>query len=127
MSAFMCSADHINTIVTYAQQNDLSAYFDGKTLEANKDPQSWVDTLTKCNVDSLNARYGDNEAYPATKFKRTNIRATDAQVAKLCHSFNYQACEQEDFELTRGYRLINRVLDHVLRGMKGYEEAEWAI
>lgn len=127
MSAFMCSKDHINALVTYAYQNDLSVYYDGKSVNANKNPQTWVEELTLCNRNSITARYGEKFDEPIPAFERKLIRASSAQIAKLCHCFHYQACEQEDYELTRGFRMINAVSDHLLRGLKGYEDAEWAI
>lgn len=127
MSAFMCSEEHINAIVTYAYMHEIEAYLDGARLSAKNHPQRWVDILTKANRDSLLARYGDQDNSPVPTFERARISAKSVQIVKLCHSYNYQACEVEDYETTRAYKLISTVLDHILRGMAGYEDAEWAI
>ena len=127
MSAFMCSENHINTIVTFAQQRMISAYIDGLTYEAKHDPQAWVMALTLANRESLKARYGDEDDSPVPTFYKHRPDATPVEIVKLCQSFEYQACEVTDYASTRAHRLIEAVLYEILTTLPGYDYAAWSI
>lgn len=127
MSAFMCSENHINTIVTFAQKHGVRAYVDGLSFEAKHDPQAWVNALTVANRESLTARYGDTFNEEVPKFQKHRPDATPVEIVKLCQSFEYQACEVSDYQSTRAHRLIESVLYEILTTMPGYEDAAWSI
>ncbi len=127
MSAFMCSENHINTIVTFACQRRIDAYVDGLHFNAGADPQKWVDVLTKANRDSLEVRYGDTFPEPIPKFKKHRPETTPVEIVKLCQSFEYQACEVDDYKSTKAHRFIEAVLYEILTTMDGYDDAAWSI
>lgn len=127
MSAFMCSENHINTIVTFANKRRVEAYVDRINCDASADPQKWVDVLTEANRASLEVRYGDSFPEPIPKFKKHRPEATPVEIVKLCQSYEYQACEVEDYQSTRAHRLIEAVLYEILTTLPGYDDAAWSI
>jgi len=126
MSAWMFSEKQINYLVTYAAKYDVGYYNYEESFRysAEKDPQHFVNVLTKANCDSLIARYGKREGYVTYKYHPTKI-LEPLQILKNCNCFDYQACEVTEYEKTLAALVINNIRAAAIRNLPGYEEASW--
>lgn len=137
MSAWLCSQEHINTLVAYARENDVSLH-----PAANDDPEGLVRILVEENMRSLRAAYPGRDFLQeweddakAIKYKRIlklgpalrkfrcepdqvrlygpppTMSATTVatQMVKLCQCYDYQACETDDYRDTPAAAFIDRL------------------
>ena len=127
MSAWMTSEKHINTLATFA-------YVEGLTL----DPASVASLLTRHNVLSLMARYGDDyrglcEGWESYAYRPVNLaKLNPTCILKQAHCFDYQACEHEEWETSEEKHLLDAIAERckargaVEDGPK-YDAAPWGI
>ena len=81
MSAFICSDLHI-TIIAKAIADDM---------ELNE--QETANYLKSLNIDSVNYRYKEKTRKTRCKLQSPKINYSLHDIAKLMHSYLYQACE----------------------------------
>lgn len=130
MSAFLCSENHINTLISYAVSMDMRFYHNEENHSVLLDPQGYAQILHSENVRSLEFRYGkDPETPEEIKFKTIKVdQQKDAvKVIKACHCYNYQACETEDYEETEAFSLISKIINNASRNIPGYDSEAWGI
>lgn len=48
-------------------------------------------------------------------------------ILKLCHCYDYQACETEEYRESLAHRYVRAIEAHACRRVKGYEAAPWGI
>jgi len=117
MSAFICSDDHINTLVSYAHKMSLIGV--GET-------QDLAEKLLYENTRSVNYRYGEDQVNTIT-FKETDIDLTPIEIIRLVHCIDYQSCETNDWEQTESYKWLRAIEDTAIRQVPGYDQAEWRL
>ena len=117
MSAFLCSDAHINALVAFAKR---------QRLLPEMTPSEAGQLLFDENVRSLDARYGE-EGYKAYNYKPDCTTRKAVEIIKLCHCYDYQACETEDYEQSRAHDLIDRIERRAITMIPGYDEAPWGI
>lgn len=122
MSAYLCSQEHIATIV-HAVGGDSSDFV----------------RLVAENIRSLESRYPGRDFLEdwkrearAYRFPGDGVRVSPTQLVKLCDCYDYQACETDDYEMTRAAEFVDHVRKYALRqgGMKSgreYDAAEWGL
>jgi len=117
MSAWLCSAKHISAIVSGAS----GTAEDFKILLAE-------------NLRSLEARYSDCEEWKAAAktyaFVPVSVSAT--QLIKCCDSYDYQACETDDYDTSAARAYVDKVRQlAIARGGKEsgarYDAADWGL
>jgi hypothetical protein len=121
MSAWLCSQDHVNCIV-----NEI----DGTAVDFRM--------LVDENLRSLEACYAGNaylEDFKADAKRyafRKQVRQNPTQVVMCCDSFDYQACETDDYDTTKAAAFVKRAREHALArgGQKEgpeYDAAKWSL
>lgn len=141
MSAFICSPEHIATLVVYYRQ----AGYPGERF----DLEYAADTLMRANIASVAYRYpGDGEgARPGpvgyatdgalieetkrlamdTEFHREVKKYKPVEIIKLAQSLDYQSCESPEWENTPAKALIDSIIFRAATWLPGYNEAPWGI
>lgn len=133
MSAFLCSEKHINTLVAYGVQQDISVYIPGSSgqkywQQIRKDPDLIVGILTTANVESVNYRYDEDTVLAPVKYESVATAfISPIQIVKLCDCFDYQSCEVDDYEDTTAASIIRTIRNNAISRIPGYDEAEWTI
>ena len=121
MSAWLCSEEHINCIV-----NAIS----GDAGDFN--------ILVQENLRSLEARYPGRDFLQEWKDEAKGYAFKDApatdmtQVVKCCDSFDYQACETDDYDSSMAAVFVDvaRKAALALGGKPAgpeYDRAEWSL
>ncbi len=127
MSAFILGNEHISTIVNYAMVHKLRFY---KTSE---DPASLMSTeeigqyLVDENRRSVNKRYRANAVPSVFTFIQPVGLAPAIQILKAISCYDYQSCENEDYTLSRAWRICNIISKTALKNIQGYNEAKWSL
>lgn len=133
MSAFICSEKHVNTIVSYAAENDISVYIKAASGQrywhsVKKDPILIAKILKQANVDSVNHRYNESDKPSRAKYKpEATAFISPIQIVKLCNCFDYQSCEVDDYDDSDAARIINSIRSNAITNIPGYNDAAWAI
>jgi hypothetical protein len=123
MSAYLCSQDHIATIV-HSVGGDSSDFV----------------MLVAENIRSLESRYPGRDFLEEWKqeargyrfLSGDGVRVSPTQLVKLCNCYDYQACETDDYKTTRAAEFVECVRKYALRqgGMKSgrqYDDAVWSL
>lgn len=130
MSAFIVSDEHIAAMLQAAKLRlpyDQFRYTWAGKLHATNDVRELAQILIDENYRSVNYRYqesGDSHIYQAPINQK---KFTPVELLKLCHSYQYQACETPDWKETRAYALSQALLRYAINALPGYEQAEWSI
>lgn len=140
MSAFIVSDQHINALLTYharSQFGGTSHLWDGESwLEINVYSPQGKQNLTKFgqilvdqNYRSVNHRYESTDSPHRYKFVQDQnpLHLRPVQILKLCQSFDYQACETDDYKTTIAAQIIDNIKNRAIGELAGYESAEWTI
>lgn len=128
MSAFMCSERHLSALVHYAVQNRVR-WYDGRCRYANDvGGEQVLMILAHQNERSVCCRYKDSDGGVATAMRlapRENL--TLVQIIKLANSYDYQACETDDYRETEAAKIVDAIRHEAMRKLPGYETADWTI
>ncbi len=126
MSAYIVSKDHISALVSFCNAKNVYVYYDGKKFDVtNLDAIGQI--LVNENYRSVNTRYSSNDAPFVYEFQYLQRHFTLIQIIKLCHCYNYQSCETEDYYESLAYAIVRGIESHAVRLLPGYEEAEWGL
>ena len=118
MSAYIFSDEYLSYLVSYASKKDASYWNPEKQerVRFNGNEQKIFDLLKCANWNSVNARYGGNDAPPETKVGLVLENFDPVQVLKACACFDYQACEVDDYENTEAARIIDAIRTRAIKG-----------
>jgi hypothetical protein len=140
MSAFIVSHDHIDVLLTFAVNHQVSYFIpatppatDSAWVTINAGNASEVGTLLLDeNERSVRTRYPNDEPgeLPGSDADTVSYRfkpfdAPALHVLKACDCFDYQACETDDYEATLAHRIINAIRASATSGLPGYLDAPW--
>lgn len=121
MSAWLCSDKHIF---------ELAKYYVDHCQQYSRDKMSFREAaqeLYKENCNSLAARYGDE--YPPIKVPANyipTIRNVFA-LAKQVDCYTYQACEHEEWEKSRAFKMCESIKYYLFSNHPDYDAAPWGI
>ena len=139
MSAFLCNPAHIGAVARNTKKNPN---FQGDVVAV-------AEVLARENIKAIERRYPDivashdgaarsffpdivgNEAYVAeckVEAQSDTPLYSDAEVGKLVSSYEYQACESDNYEqsLAKSYiSAIKLALSHYSK--KEYDDAAWEV
>ena len=121
MSAWLCSEDHISAIVN-----------------ANEGSVKEFKMLLKENLRSLAARYpgrdflADWKKEAKTYMLKTRVAVDATSVIKCCDSFDYQACETDDYKTTKAAAYVEKArAAAIAKGGQpagpAYDQADWSL
>lgn len=131
MSAFLVSDKHISEMLRFASANDGRVHYDDEWLDLKvpDEAQKVGQILLNENYRSLNARYGSPNKPHNFRYNPFSLRPVMGaiEVVKLCHCYDYQACESDDYYETPAHSITQAIQDCAVRTIPGYEEAEWCI
>jgi hypothetical protein len=96
MSAHICSDATTNLLAQLAP------------LAAGDSRQSIAELLRAENTRSVNFRYRSEEAPEPIAFMAVGS-ISPVGIVKLCHYFDYQACETDDYHETRAAKIIEAI------------------
>jgi hypothetical protein len=143
MSAFLCSNEHINLLVSYGIDCGAFSLDDAPTV---------MKAFAIQNVRNLVSLYGrraEDEAREADSYEFYRIKPRDAlqragcdktraandlatAVLKQCKAFSYQCCDHDGWEASVAAALLDRIESYAARnGAKdhgpAYDAAPWCI
>jgi hypothetical protein len=122
MSAWLCSEEHISLIVNAIGGNEKQ-----------------FKMLVKENIRSLSARYPGRDFLAdwkreakAYRFQKSFAAIDRTQVVKSCDSYDYQACETDNYRETEAAAYVEMVRrDAINQGGKSegaeYDRADWSL
>jgi len=142
MSAYYVGEDHINAMLTYAETLRSSLRMpDGSYGEATDANLTLIGReLIKENCLSLRSCYphdwkelmpdnwGGVESYeykPDYYWITHHPRNAALSAIKLCHCYEYQACEHEAWESSYAYKFSHWLADRATSNLPGYDDADW--
>lgn len=108
MSAFIESADVINTIARALKNNELGVSVKAPKTVNTEHPDDIANKLYEINVKSVNARYGEDTSTYYGNY--INPKAVSAmQIFKYMESWLYQSCESEECRNSPIYNWVKNV------------------
>lgn len=134
MSAFICSPEHISTIVHWGLTHPTwHPAINNRDFIARQ--------LAEENINSIAHRYPDMNSKESDEFLDMpredyisacakaphNCLDDPIKILKLIDSLNYQSCEHPGWESSAAYEILNTLRAAAIRELPGYDEAEWAI
>jgi len=134
MSAYMVSDNHIHALVGYMIRERIIYYpNDNARMAVTADNAEEVgQILVDENYRSVNQRYqerteGHFGKAPTYKFKGVRILPDALAMLKACNCYEYQAGENDDWEQSVAYKIVNAIKEHAIRKLPGYDDAPWGI
>ena len=133
MSAYQCSDDHVNALVTFGALRRTSYYWQGKRTDFRGNEQRIALILQAQNARSVNYRYAHNVDAQCDddpikyEIPAQALALPPVAFIKLCHCYAYQACETDDWQETEAYAIIRAIQHAAMEQLPGYSEAPWGI
>jgi hypothetical protein len=132
MSAFLCSADHLSSLVNALRYEDTYCRLDDVVSPGKGTPaERGFSMLLEENIKSLRARYGDDDDWTEdARCMHYNPKAranSILEVIKLAHSYEYQSCEHAEWKESQACRFIRRLISEMTSILPGYDNARWTM
>jgi hypothetical protein len=134
MSAYIVDHDHIDALLTYAIQQEVTYYVpDTKScVEISAKNASEIGRiLLDQNERSVRFRYPNIDAddLPGTigqdaakyKFRRWKSPLPALVVLKACDGLDYQSCETDDYKQTLAFKIVDTIRGYAIRRLPGYD------
>jgi len=147
MSAFLCDAYHIGRMAAYVAQDRDSQGYNGHHLEESDTDEHGpliAQHLAIANLASVRRRYPDCEdqlpgevmneddthyllrCRQASRHRSHHMPAVD--MLKACDCWEYQSCEIEGWEGSKGAFWCNAIRKTAIRKLPGYSDADgWTL
>lgn len=131
MSAFICTDKHINTLVSFASDNRLTAAFGNPTRihVVYGAEQATAELLLIENIRSVNDCYkseiGDVEN--AITYDPKTPRVTPVEILKACQCLAYQSDNAPNWDNSFAKALLERIQARAIDLLPGYNDAPWGI
>lgn len=122
MSAYVVSDATIDALVTFAIGGTWRCW-DGK-------PEELGQMLVDENYASVNYRYRGEEGGPhkySFKFMSSPAKLSPIVILKLCHCYEYQACEHSEWKDSKAHDAIRSIEAKAMRELPGYDDAPWGL
>jgi len=128
MSAYLCSAKHISTIVNAL---DVAPRADRPRDFRDTDRGELFRMLLDANLASLDEKYGEGtDIAIATEYRFDPMAGRGLSVVALLKALNcyeYQSCESDDWEESQAHKYSHEMKEMLIRELPGYEQAAWEI
>ena len=129
MSTYIVSDKHISAMLT---SNKNRQYNESKSYYWNHERIYFVDHLQQIgqklldeNYKSFNARYNRDDAPHSFVFYPVEMEPIE--VVRLCHCYNYQACEHDGWDTSEAKEISRQIEHYAIKNVPGYEGAPWGI
>ena len=129
MSAFLLPEYHISVLGAFAvSRKPAILYYKEQAIDLRVASYVACD-LWKQNVRSVNSRYTTKEQPPFRFDRRAIVYAhiSIVQIIKLAKSYEYQACETDDWLDCYAHGLYLHIMAEAIPLLPGYEQAEWVL
>lgn len=123
MSAFIVSNRHINALIRFAINANVT--LKGKLVA--EDPKVFGQILTNENYRSVNYRYSENTPIEIYRHRLGEKILDPVTILKACDCYDYQSCETSDYPKTDAAMLINNIRFAAIHCLPGYDEAPWGL
>jgi hypothetical protein len=134
MSAYMVSDKQIHVFVAYMIRNNVDYFVNhNRVVVSLKNADEVGQILLDENYRSVHHRYQDRtEGHfgkaGSYKFKPQPVVLPDAiTMLKLCNNYGYQACENDDYDQSIAFKIIDAIKEQAIRKLPGYDDAPWGI
>ena len=130
MSAFMCSDRHLCALVAFASLHGVSYYWKGALQPVKGEEQRAALILQAANARSVNYRYAHNTEAQCDDDPisyRAALPLPPLHILKLCQSFDYQACEPDDYDESEAKAITRAIIGSAIHKLPGYTDAPWSI
>ncbi len=143
MSAFIVSHDHIDALLTYAIQNQISFWNPEektRTTIMRDNAEEIGRILLQENETSVRYRYNDfdTDDLPGTVGETAATYAyrpffsfpralTAVGVLKAVQCLEYQSCEHPEWEASLAWRICQDLKSSAIHDLPNYDRAEWEI
>jgi hypothetical protein len=128
MSAFIVSNTHINALVRFATENNISVYGNLKQpLHVSGNEDATAQMLHDENVRSVNARYSGSTQAERVVYMIDAPLLSPVQAIKAAQCLQYQSCETDDWKETAANLLLEAIIGKAIRLLPGYSESPWVI
>lgn len=126
MSAFVCTKYHINALVNWAREHDVTYYHDGDRHSIADHALGTGCILAMQNVASVERRYDEFLGCDYV-YERFVTDIDPLQVLKAVNCLEYQSCETDDWSETKAYAICEAIKGAAIRALPGYSEADWQL
>ena len=129
MSVYIVSDKQISAMLTMVNKtvhgSPMSYYWNDERINFMGNIQEIGQKLVDENYKSVNFRYSRDNA-PHT-FHFEPVAMEPIQVVRLCHGYNYQACEHDGWETSEAKEISRQIEHYAIKDVPGYQEAPWGI
>lgn len=129
MSAFICSDNHINSIVRFACEQGVATYSVNPALRwsvAGRE-QETAELLRAENVRSVNYRYLQDDPDVGINYNPFAPDLRAIEVIKACDCLAYQSCEHPEWDSSLACSLLKVIQRKAIDLLPGYSNAQWEI
>jgi hypothetical protein len=140
MSAFIVGHDHINALVSWAVDNQVTYFHPGFSNPLSIDRRTATEIgriLLHENERSVRYRYpnGAPEDLPGTSgeraetyvFRARGARLSPVGVIKAVHCLEYQSCEHDGWRASVAFSICQDIKEAATYRLPGYDAADWAV
>lgn len=144
MSAYMCSERQLTILAAYAvkhtqhaipydMRNEVDGTYELKPGGYDRTIRRVFSMLVSENLASLAYRYPDDTSGNATvdsyAVHSASIKADlpVLHIIKLCHNYEYQACEHPGWQDSTARKLVKAIETHAVPCLPGYDDAPWGL
>lgn len=137
MSAYICAPEHFAALAVFAMRygNNNCALAEWRGRDHIDGAERIAKELAMENIRSVQARYDSNDGADGEEITEA-VRIAKAmcirppklsaiQIIKMCHCYEYQSCETDDWQDTLACRQIRYIEKQAIRELPGYDAAEW--
>ena len=130
MSAFMCSDTHLTALAAYAVRNGLSSPIrcEGPDSDAGL-LEAVFHELEGESLASLKARHPADQGVIGGQLARGAMvtEYPPITIIKACHCYRYQSCEHRGWDSSLAKDIVDRIEEHAVRHLPGYDAAPWGL
>lgn len=129
VSAFICSDTHINAIVRWACEHNISTWYSSpsRKFSVAGNEQQTAELLFSENVKSVNYRYKESSDTTGIIYDPFAPDLLPIEVIKACDCLAYQSCEHPEWDDSLSCKLLKQIQRTAITGLAGYGEARWEI
>ena len=121
MSCFVVSDFHVDALVSWAVAHRAPAF------PRAMSPSALAAALAEANRAAYRERYGEQCEDAARYVARRAVDISPVQIIKACDCLDYQCCDWSGWEASTAKQLLDRIRQHAVGLLPGYDEAAWAL
>lgn len=130
MSAMIASDKHINTLVSYALDNEIQVYNDGWHSVENNTYNLYVRMLSVANHNAYDQAYKHLGIKPTIHVRPSKLdtsKITPVEILKAVDFLEYQCDGAKSWDESVPAKFLLQIKAHAIRHLPGYDDAEWGI